>query len=140
MRLNRNPRDFERIGETQLDMITRTVEIANAEYWLSTLVQTVQADHAGHQLLAQFFANNPGWELVKNRRNLHPCDTLRVLGGKSFIGRREFRDHVKAMEQVTGMKALVVTSGHRSVGKTYSAELIQFLALLELNGANSGSN
>jgi uncharacterized protein (DUF2267 family) len=127
--VNRSPQEFERPGDAFPDLILRVVEVANSEYWLSTLVRGVQAGYPKHSALREFFTSNPGWEMLKNTRKTHPSDSLRVFGGKSFIARRVFRDHLKQMDEPVGMKVLVVTSGHRKVGKTYSRELIQFLSL-----------
>jgi hypothetical protein len=59
---------------------------------------------------------------------------LRIFGGRSFLGRKQFREHLKSMEELTGKKVLLITGAQRKVGKTYSRELVQFLVMQTQNG------
>lgn len=111
------------------DQVLHVVEVANAEGWLALLVGTVTTALPNHQAIRQFLANHPDWDLIRNAPAAHPCDTLQIFGGRSFLGRKQFREHLKAMEELTGKKVLLVTGAQRKVGKTYSRELVQFLAI-----------
>jgi len=118
------------------DQVLRVVEVANAEGWLAVLVGAVTKAQSNNRAVRQFLADHPDWDVIGNAPASHPCDTLRIFGGRSFLGRKPFREHLKRMDELTGKKVLLITSAQRKVGKTYSRELVQFMAM---NIQNSGT-
>jgi hypothetical protein len=109
------------------DQVARLVAGANSEGWIRQLVDKVARDRPDNQGILTFLANHPHWDPVTNPPLGHPCDTLFVYGGKCFIGRKDLRRFLKAMDSPIGRKVLIVTADRRKVGKTYSRELVDFL-------------
>jgi hypothetical protein len=116
------------IQSTYPEQVVQLAGRANSEGWIGRLVVEVVRDRPLDRDIQTFLNNNPHWNPATNPPLDHPCDTLFVFGGKCFIGRRDLRKFLKAMNNPTGRKVLVVTSDRRKIGKTYSKELISFLS------------
>lgn len=111
------------------EQVRSLVNVADREGWAARLVMAVvQGKYGQTGAVKSFLAEYPDWAAAHNPRAEHPCDTLKVFGGKSFIGRDVLREFLKRMETVTEKKLLVVKSEKRKVGKTYSRDLVEFLA------------
>jgi len=108
--------------------VQKVVASANSEGWVGRLVIEVVRARQQSQVIRDFLTNNPDWDPASSAPFAHPCDTLRVFGGKSFIGRKNFRKFLKLMSAATGRKVLLITSEHHKVGKTYSTELVSFFS------------
>jgi hypothetical protein len=113
------------IFPTQVDQL---VGAANSQGWISQLVLAVLDDRPDNQAIKDFLSQRPYWDPAKHPRLVHLSETLRVLGGGSFIGRSVLRSALRNMDQPTGKRVLMVTSTHRKVGKTYSTELVDFIS------------
>jgi len=111
------------------DQVLSVVEVANSQGWLALLVGAVTTALPNHALVRQFLSNHPDWDVMRNAPASHPCDTISIFGGRSFLGRRQFREYLKSMDEPTGKKVLIITGALRKVGKTYSRELVQFLVM-----------
>lgn len=105
------------------------VNVANSQGWLVPLVLGVIRERGQTQAVKDFLTAYPEWDAARNQQFAHPCDTLKLFGGKSFIGRDDLRKFLKRMDTATGRKLLVVTGEKRKVGKTYSKDLVDFLAI-----------
>jgi hypothetical protein len=105
------------------------VTVANNQGWIVPLVLAVIQDRGQTPPIRSFLQDYPDWETASNQQLAHPCDTLSVFGGRSFIGRDDLRKFLKKMDTATGRKLLVVTAEKRKVGKTYSTELVRFLSV-----------
>jgi hypothetical protein len=111
------------------DQVRELVAAANSKGWIAQFVLAVLNDRPTNQFIKNFLAVHPYWDPTVYPPLTHPADTLRVYGGRSFIGRDVLRVGLKRMDRPTGRKVLLVTSGdHRKVGKTYSKELIDFVS------------
>jgi hypothetical protein len=111
------------------DQVRELVAAANSSGWISQFVLAVLNDRSTNQFIRDFLAVHPYWDPTMYPPLTHPADTLRVYGGRSFIGRDVLRANLKRMDRPTGRKVMLVTSGdHRKVGKTYSKELIDFIS------------
>jgi hypothetical protein len=104
------------------------VAIANSQGWIEQLVLAVIKDRGHTQVIKQFLLENPDWDPAKNPPVVDPSDAFTLLGGRYFIGRPELRRFLKRMNVTTDRKVLAITSDHRKVGKTYSRDLINFIA------------
>jgi len=111
------------------DQVAMLVGAANSAGWIGQLISEVKKARPNSQSIRNFLANNPDWDPAASPPEEHPCDALFLLGGKSFVGRDTFRGYLKAMERDNESKVLVITSDRRRVGKTYSRELVQYLAM-----------
>jgi hypothetical protein len=110
------------------DQVVQLVARANSEGWIGQLVVAVVRDRGDTQVIQRFLRSNPHWDPATNPPLDEPYDTLRLFGGKCFIGRPGLRKFLKAMNTPTGRKVLLVTSDRRKVGKTYSKELLTFVS------------
>jgi len=104
------------------------VNVANRQGWIVEFVIAVIRDRGQTQTMRSFLTEYPDWENACNPQQAHPCDTLKVFGGKSFIGRDDLRKFLKKMDTATGRKLLVVNAEKRKIGQTYSTELVNFLS------------
>jgi hypothetical protein len=103
------------------------VAAANSQSWIAQLVTAVVQQNP-NKAIKDFLAAYPEWDPAKSRPLAHPCDALRVFGGRSFIGRADLRKFLKKMSAGDGKNVLLVTGEHRKIGKTYSKELVIFLS------------
>jgi hypothetical protein len=127
--INRTITDYAIAQSTYPAQVKQIVGAAHSQGWISQLVLAVLSDpQQNNQSIKDFVSLHPYWDPANHPRLAHPADTLRIFGGRSFIGRDTFRDAVKKMNQRTGRRALVITSTHRKVGKTYSKDLIDFVS------------
>lgn len=110
------------------DQVAQVVAAANSAGWIGQLVYEAVASRPDNLQLREFLTLNPDWDPARHPPASHPCDTLRVFGGKCFIGRQKLRSHLKDIERPTTRKVLLVTSEQRKVGKTYSTELVNYLS------------
>ena len=108
--------------------VAEIVGIANSQGWLPQFVSLVLKDRGNTQAIKDFLTANPDWDLTRSPSAADPCETLRVIGGRSFVGRKKLRGFLKEMNKLTGKKVLLVNSDHSKVGKTYSKDLVDFLA------------
>ena len=109
--------------------IQELVGVFNSKGWILKLVSAVVKDRPNSQPIQNFLSRHRYWDPANHPpTNDHPWDTLRVLGGRSFIARDRLRRALKKMDQKTGRKVLVITSAYRKVGKTYSKDLIEFVS------------
>lgn len=128
LKLDRRIQDYvprDAVFPTQVDEL---VGAANSQGWISQLVLAVLNDRPNNQAIKDFLARRPYWDPARHPPLAHPTETLRVLGGESFIGRDALRSALRNMDQPTSKKILMVTSVHRKVGKTYSKELVDFIS------------
>lgn len=128
LKLNRRFLDHVNANAPFPQQVVELVGAANSQGWISQLALAVVDDRPNIQPIKDFLTLNPYWDPSRYPPLAHPADTLRVYGGKSFIGRSVLRSALKKMNTPTGKKVLVVTSTHRLVGKTYSRELINFVS------------
>lgn len=126
--LNRNFLDYVIVQAPFPNQVIQLVGTANSQGWISQLVLAIVNDRPNVQSIKNFLVVHPYWDPTKYPPLTHPADTLRVYGGRSFIGRNVLRSALKKMNNPTGRKVLVVISSHRRVGKTYSTELINFVS------------
>jgi hypothetical protein len=127
--MNRRLADYVPALAPYPDQVIQLVARANSEGWISQFVSEVVRTRPNSQAIGSFLNNNSDWNLGSVTPCANPLDTLRVSGGKCFIGRPQLRKYLRMMNTPTGKKVLVVTSDRRKVGKTYSRELIRFLSL-----------
>jgi len=126
--LNRNFLDYVPATVPFPQQVKELVGAANSKGWISQLVLAVVADRPNNQHIRDFLGKHPYWDPAKHPALQHPADTLRVLGGRSFIARDNLRKALKKMDEPTGRKVLLVSSNHRKVGKTYSRDLVGFIS------------
>lgn len=126
--LNRNFLDYVAANVPFPQQVKELVGAANSQGWISQLVLAVLADRPNNQHIRAFLCKHPYWDPAKHPVLQHPADTLRVLGGRSFIARDKLRKALKKMDEPTGRKVLLVSSTHRKVGKTYSKDLVEFVS------------
>jgi hypothetical protein len=126
--LNRSFTDYVVALTPYPNQVAQLIARANSEGWIRQFVERVARDRPANQGILTFLANHPHWDPVANPPLGHPCDTLFVYGGRCFIGRQDLRRFLKAMDSPTGKKVLLVNADRRKVGKTYSRELVDFLA------------
>jgi hypothetical protein len=126
--LNRKFEDYTSALKPFPDQVQELVAAANSQNWIAQLVSAVVASRPDNPALKPFLSIYPFWDPGRAASAGHPCDALRVLGGKSFIGRQTLRKFLKKMNTAIGKKVLIVTSEQRKIGKTYSMELLNFLA------------
>jgi hypothetical protein len=110
------------------EQVRLLLNVADRQGWLVRLVMAVIKDRGDTELVKNFLRQHPDWDVTKNPPLDHPCDTLKLFGGRSFIGRDKLREYLKDMETTTGKKLLVVRAEKRKMGKTYSKDLVEFLA------------
>src|SRR4051794_12404274 len=84
------------------DQVRELVGAANSRGWISQLVLAVLNDRPANQFIKDFLAVHPYWDPTIYPPLTHPADTLRVYGGKSFIGRDRLRASLKRMDKPTG--------------------------------------
>jgi hypothetical protein len=108
--------------------VREVVLLAVREGWVPQLVMAVVAERGNTQPVKDFLTQHPDWDTTRNPPLAHPCDTLKVFGGKLFLGRADLRKYLKEMETATGKKLLFVRADKRKVGKTYSKDLVAFLS------------
>jgi len=126
--LNRSSYDYAVVAAPYPDQVVQIVGGANSDGWIAAFVNAVVAARPDNADVQAFLTNNPHWDPATHRAPGHPCDTLFIFGGKTFVGRSDLRKYLKKMNTPTGKKVMVVTSEHRKVGKTYSKELVDYLA------------
>ena len=126
--LNRNFLDYVPANLPFPEQVRDLVAAANSKGWISQLVLAVLDDRPNNQFIKEFLSKHPYWDPANHPPLNHPADTLRILGGRSFIGRDKLRSALKRMDNPTGKKVLLVKSVHRKVGKTYSKDLIDFVS------------
>src|SRR5882762_9467574 len=120
--LNRNFLDYVPLTVPFPQQVRELVGVANSSGWISQLVLAVLADRPNNQFIRDFLSQHPYWDPAHHPPLDHPVDTLRILGGRSFIGRDKLRAAIKKMDDPTGKKVLLVKSTRRKVGKTYSKD------------------
>jgi Effector-associated domain 1 len=128
LKLDRRIQDYvprEAVFPTQVDEL---VGAANSQGWISQLVLAALNDRPNNEYIKDFLSRRPYWDPARHPPLAHPTETLRILGGDSFIGRDVLRSALRNMDQPTNKKILLVTSVHRKVGKTYSKELVNFIS------------
>jgi len=129
LRLNRRFTDHVTANLPFPRQLEELVGAANSQAWVAQLVFEVVRDRPGNASVAQFLARYPGWDPAKSPPSAHPCDALRVFGGKSFIGRPDLRKFLKRMSSGDDKNMLLVMGERRKIGKTYSKEMISFLSV-----------
>jgi hypothetical protein len=127
-KLNKNFLDYVPANVPYPKQVEELVGAANSKGWISQLVLAVLDDRPNNQFIKDFLSKHPYWDPANHPPLKHPADTLRILGGRSFIGRDRLRAVVKKMDTPTGKKVLLVKSTHRKVGKTYSKDLLDFVS------------
>ena len=101
---------------------------ANSEGWLRDLVKAVALARSNSDEVRAFTMKYPDLDPARSPVLTNPWDTHQIFGGKLFIGRQLLRKYLKKIEQPLGRKLLVVTSASRNIGKTYTTDLIRFVA------------
>ncbi|MEN3328140.1 MAG: hypothetical protein V7638_2947 [Acidobacteriota bacterium] len=127
LKLDRRIQDYVPANSVFPTQVDELVGAANSQGWISQLVLAVLNDRPSNQDIKDFLARRPYWDPAKHPPLAHPTETLRILGGESFIGREGLRRALRNMDEPTSKKILIVTSIHRKVGKTYSKELVDFI-------------
>ena len=128
LRLNLKFTDYVTANLPFPRQLEELVGAANSQAWVAQLVLEVVRERPANHLVKQFLATYPGWDPAKSLPSAHPCDALRVFGGKSFIGRPDLRKFLKRMISGDSKNMLLVTGERRKIGKTYSKEMVSFLS------------
>jgi hypothetical protein len=126
--LDRNFLDYVPAHVPFPEQVLLLVGVANSQGWISQLVLAAINDRPNNQAIRTFLVLYPDWDPTTNIPFAHPCDTLHVFGGKSFIGRAALRKYLKLMSTVSGKKVLLVSSDKSKQGKTYTKELVDFFS------------
>jgi hypothetical protein len=128
-RLERDPDDFFGRGSTKRDVVVRLVREYNARN-IEVLTEALRASEQANgpvlgpvlEHIAVLRASEVPWEPPQN-----PFDTFFVSGGRPFIDRDCIRDHLFRSLKVGDGPRVVIISGTRPCGKTWSWHFLSFL-------------
>jgi hypothetical protein len=107
---------------------------ANNEGWAPSLLKAVAADRADNDDVKRFLATYPDLDPARNPQIANPWMAYRLFGGRVFLGRMRVRNLLVKMNNPLNRKVLVIKSGQRQVGKTYTGALVSLVS--EQNGYN----
>lgn len=126
--IDQNREDYIATTASFPDIIRCVVQGAEAANWTTKLIEGALKKSANNPSLLRFLADHPERNPANStRRNLHVCDTPFVNARKAFLARQQLRAHLKVMGN-NGHSRVVVINGDRFSGKTYSRELITYVA------------
>jgi hypothetical protein len=129
LKLDRGGLDMQVVRHASVpDRMMMLVGKANSDGWLLDLVKAVALERPNSPEVTAFVRNYPYLDPARNPVSTNPWDAHQIFGGKLFIGRLSLRKYLKKIEQPVGRKVLVVTSACRHIGKTYTTDLIRFVA------------
>ena len=130
VRLNRKFTDYTTANLTFPKQLEELVAAANSQGWVGQLVSQVVRESSLSPAIRDFLIAHPDWDPARTRPLNHPCDALRITGGKSFIGRLTLRTFLKKMSGDTYSKNVLLIMGTGSkIGKTYTYELVTFISI-----------
>ena len=115
------------IGDDLRDIIAKLVRTASDENWIEQLITAATDDNPGNADLKTFayvtlaVLNPPIWYQARNH-----FDTCFLQGKRAFIGRRELRRLLSDLD--SHQHAVLIVEGPPVSGKTYSLQLIAYLA------------
>jgi hypothetical protein len=107
---------------------------ANNEGWAPSLLKAVATDRSENAGVKQFFSTYPDLDPARNPQIADAWMAYRLFGGRVFLGRMRVRNLLRKMNNPLNRKVLVVKSGQRQVGKTYTGALVSLVS--EQNGYN----
>jgi hypothetical protein len=107
---------------------------ANNEGWAPSLLKAVAADRSENAGVKHFFSTYPDLDPARNPQIADPWMAYRLFGGRVFLGRMRVRTLLRKMNNPLNRKVLVIKSGQRQVGKTYTGALVSLVS--EQNGYN----
>jgi hypothetical protein len=99
---------------------------AELERWTWDLIRAALAANPGSQKLQNFIKKYPFYSPAKPPATIDPYRTPFVLAKQVLIDREELRAALEELQKNDGPRVLVVT-GERGSGKTYSCELVYVL-------------
>jgi len=130
LRLDRKFTDYTTASLTFPKQLEELVGAANSQGWVGRLVSEVVHERSSNAAIRDFLVAHPDWDPAKTRPLGHPCDALRIIGGKSFIGRSTLRTFLRRMSGGPYSKNVLLVMGTGSrIGKTYTHELVTFLSI-----------
>jgi hypothetical protein len=130
LRLNRKFTDYTTAILTFPEQLEELVGAANSQGWIGRFVLAVVDERSSNAAVNDFLKTHPDWDPAKSRLLTHPCDALRIFGGKSFIGRPTLRTFLRRMSGAGYSKNVLVVTGNSSkIGKTYTQEFVSFLSV-----------
>src|SRR5579864_1495832 len=97
LRLSRKFTDYTTANLTFPEQLEELVGAANSQGWVGPLVSVAVQERPSNAAIKDFLITYPGWDPATHSPFSHPCDALRVFGGKSFIGRADLRKFLKRM-------------------------------------------
>jgi hypothetical protein len=112
-------------------VIAEVVRYAEDEYWTTNLISAAVANGGANPALRQFLQDNP--TLEPDAPQPAPVDHFSsqfLVGRRLFLCRPKLRTTLKDLGQGTNSRVLVVT-GPRGGGKTYSKDFIGYLLQVE---------
>lgn len=104
------------------------IGVANSGGWLIELIQQVALSRANNVRVKSFIASYKYLDPANNPVLANPWDSHKLLAGKLFLGRPNLRSFLRQMEDPFDRKVLVITSARRQIGKSYTADLVQFVS------------
>ena len=109
-------------------MIYKIIDVANTEGWVRNLIQEAHKEHQNHALLAAFVASLPAGQPVTAAMPLDPFSVTRLYGATEmcFLNRHGLRNALRALD--TGVARIAAIDGSEHSGKSYSYQLILYLA------------
>src|ERR1044072_3122340 len=95
LKLDRRIQDYVPANAVFPTLVDELIGAANSQGWISQLVLAVLNDRPNNQDIKDFLARRPYWDPARHPPLAHPTETLRILGGDSFIGRNVLRNALR---------------------------------------------
>ncbi|SRR6266481_82538 len=125
--IGKNREDYIATAASLPDIIRLVLREAEASHWTHQLIEGAIRRNPGNPAVKNFVVVHPEHDPVKRVMAGHICDTPFVQAQKAFLARRQLRDHLKVMGNGANFRVVVI-NGNRCTGKTYSRELIAYVA------------
>jgi hypothetical protein len=124
---NRRLDDIVSSASPYPEIVEEVLKRAELDRWTWDLIRAAIAANPGSQKLDEFIRKYPFYSPAKPPPAIDPYRTPFVLAKQVLIDREELRAALEELQKSDGPRVLVVT-GERASGKTYSCELVYYLA------------
>ena len=124
---NRRLEDIVSSTKLYREIIEEVLKRAELERWTWDLIRAALAANPGSKGLNDFIRKYPFYSPAKPPVVVDPYRTPYVLAKQILIDREELRAALEELQKNDGPRVLVVT-GERMSGKTYSCQLVYYLA------------
>lgn len=126
---NRKLQNYASDKDTITIVIFKLIQGAMTENWVYDLIKAALAERPNNQLLRAFIENYPVFDPSKPPpKPKDYYESYFVLSNYLFIGRPELRKKLRELRTSDESTRILLVDGNRMSGKTYSRQLIGYLA------------